>query len=82
MVPTSAPPDTLNEVGVLKRREIEARILIPVLEALGQEFGRERVLAFTRDVIVDVARQQGRALAPSARRPSCRAHPTATFDSG
>jgi hypothetical protein len=63
MVPTPAPPDTLNEVGVLKRREIEARILIPVLEALGQEFGRERVLAITRDVIVDVARQQGRALA-------------------
>ena len=63
MVPTSATPDTLNEVGVLKRREIEARILIPVLEALGQEFGRERVLAITRDVIVDVARQQGRALA-------------------
>jgi hypothetical protein len=59
-------PDTLNEVGVLKRREIEARILIPVLEALGQEFGRERVLAITRDVIVDVARQQGRALAEQA----------------
>ena len=51
MVPTPAPPDTLNEVGVLKRREIEARILIPVLEALGQEFGRERVLAITRNVI-------------------------------
>jgi len=31
MAPTPAPPDTLNEVGVLKRREIEARILIPVL---------------------------------------------------
>lgn len=29
------PPDTLNEIGVLKRREIEARILMPVLEALG-----------------------------------------------
>ena len=26
------PPDTLNEIGVLKRREIEARILMPVLE--------------------------------------------------
>ena len=34
------PPDTLNEIGVLKRREIEARILMPVLEALGAQFGR------------------------------------------
>lgn len=66
MVPTPATPDTLNEVGVLKRREIEARILIPVLEALGREFDRERVLAVTRDVIVDVARGQGRALAEQA----------------
>ena len=27
------PPDNLNEIGVLKRREIEARILMPVLTA-------------------------------------------------
>ena len=35
------PPDTLNEIGVLRRREIEARILMPVLKALGAEFGDE-----------------------------------------
>ena len=57
------PPDTLNEIGVLKRREIEARILRPVLEALGKEFGRERVLAIVRDVIIEVAREQGREVA-------------------
>ena len=57
------PPDTLNEIGVLKRREIEARILMPVLEKLGDEFGRERVFAIARDVIIDVARAQGRELA-------------------
>jgi hypothetical protein len=57
------PPDTLNEVGVLRRREIEARILMPVLEKLAAEFGRERVFAIARDVIVDVARAQGRELA-------------------
>jgi hypothetical protein len=60
---TTPPPDTLNDIGVLKRREIEARILMPVLEALGSEFGRERVFALARGVIVDVAREQGRALA-------------------
>lgn len=57
------PPDRLNEIGVLKRREIEARILMPVLTALGEEFGRERVLEVARRVIVDVARAQGRELA-------------------
>lgn len=57
------PPDTLNEIGVLKRREIEARVLLPVLERLAAEFGRERVFALARDVIVEVARAQGRELA-------------------
>jgi hypothetical protein len=53
------PPDTLNEIGVLKRREIEARILGPVIDALGKEFDRERVVAVVRETIVGVARQQG-----------------------
>ena len=57
------PPDTLNEIGVLRRREIEARILMPVLERLGAEFGKERVFAIARDVIIDLAREQGRELA-------------------
>jgi hypothetical protein len=57
------PPDTLNEIGVLRRREIEARVLAPVVNALGAEFGRERVLEIVKRVIVDIARQQGQALA-------------------
>ncbi|HEX7127569.1 MAG TPA: L-2-amino-thiazoline-4-carboxylic acid hydrolase [Thermodesulfobacteriota bacterium] len=58
------PPDTLNErIGVLTRREVEARILAPVIEALGAEFGRERVVAVVRRVIAEVAREQGRQLA-------------------
>jgi L-2-amino-thiazoline-4-carboxylic acid hydrolase len=60
---TAMPPDNLNEIGVLRRREIEARILMPVLEALGGEFGRERVFETARKVIIDVARAQGQALA-------------------
>lgn len=57
------PPDTLNAIGVLKRREIEARILKPVLEAFAQELGWERTVAILRNVIVEIARQQGEALA-------------------
>jgi predicted ArsR family transcriptional regulator len=57
------PPDTLNEIGVLKRREIEARVLRPVIERLAQEFGRERVIALVREVITEIARTQGRDMA-------------------
>jgi L-2-amino-thiazoline-4-carboxylic acid hydrolase-like protein len=57
------PVDRLNDIAVLTRREIEARILKPVLEALAAEFGEERVRAIARDVIVEVARRQGRELA-------------------
>ena len=34
-------PDTLTQrIGVLTRREVEARILIPVIDALGKSFAR------------------------------------------
>jgi hypothetical protein len=61
---TPLPPDTLNEaVGVLVRREIEARILAPIVEALGREFGRERVVEVIRGAIIEIAREQGRQMA-------------------
>lgn len=56
----------LNAVGILTRREIEARVLAPVLEALGREFGREQVIAVAREAIAGIARDQGRALAAAA----------------
>jgi hypothetical protein len=52
----------LNEIGVLKRREIEARILAPLVDALSREFGGERVLQILRETIVGIARDQGREL--------------------
>jgi predicted hydrocarbon binding protein len=65
MLPNATKPDTLNDIGVLKRREIEARIVAPLLEALGKEFGRERVVEIARQVIIDVARQQGQQMCSS-----------------
>ncbi len=56
------PADDLNDVGVLRRREIEARIVAPLLERLAERFGSD-VYEVARDVIVDVARDQGAALA-------------------
>jgi predicted ArsR family transcriptional regulator len=74
------PPDTLNEIGVLKRREIEARILLPVVEALAKEFGRERVVSIVRDVIVEVARAQGQEIAARMGDGSLRSLGTALQD--
>jgi L-2-amino-thiazoline-4-carboxylic acid hydrolase len=55
--------DRLNAVGVLTRREIEARILAPVIAALGERFGRDEVVAIARGVIAGIARDQGQAMA-------------------
>ncbi len=53
-------PDTLNaRIGVLNRREVEARLLAPLIDALGERFGRDAVLDTVREVIVDIARAQG-----------------------
>jgi hypothetical protein len=63
----SSDEERLNQIEVLLRREIEARILAPMLDAFSREFGRERVLEITRDVIIDIARKQGQSLAESMR---------------
>ena len=60
---TEERPDTLNDVGVLKRREIEARIVAPILQRLGEEFGQERVRELAAEVIVGVAQSQGATMA-------------------
>jgi hypothetical protein len=56
-------PDRLNDIGVLTRREVEARIVGPLLAAFGREVGHERALEIARDTIVEIARQQGDQLA-------------------
>lgn len=57
-------PDTLTQtIGVLTRRETEARILVPLIDALGDAFGRDKVIEVLRDVIIGLAREQGAGLA-------------------
>ena len=70
MAENIADVDRLNAVGVLTRREIEARILAPVVDALAHEFGRDRVIAIVRDVIVGLAQEQGRAMAEARQDTS------------
>lgn len=62
---STLPPDTLNSIGVLTRREVEARLLIPLIEALSARFGQPAVLETIRQAIVDIAHQQGQQLAES-----------------
>ena len=58
------PSDHLNQViGVLTRREVEARLLAPLLAALGREFGEERVLRVIQETIASIACGQGVELA-------------------
>ncbi len=58
------PPDTLNQrLGVLNRREAEARILQAFLQHLESEFDAERVREVLRETIIAIAHQQGAAMA-------------------
>ncbi len=61
------PPDELNaRIGVLVRREVEARILVPLLAALEARFGREPVIETLTRVIEAAAKRQGAELAVQA----------------
>lgn len=55
----------MNVVGLLNRREIEARLVAPLLESLSAEFGHERVWIIAQNIIHEIARQQGAQLANS-----------------
>ena len=66
MIDDPASVERLNAVGILTRREIEARILAPVIDALADEIGRDKVIAVVRQVVIDIARHQGQALAEAA----------------
>ena len=51
---------------LLTRREIEVRIVAPLLEAFAAEVGNERALEIVQQVILQIAREQGRQLAQQA----------------
>ncbi|UCH26665.1 MAG: L-2-amino-thiazoline-4-carboxylic acid hydrolase [Trueperaceae bacterium] len=62
--------DNLNEqVGVLKRREIEARILKPFVEAVGAELGHERTRELLQHVVIEAAEGDGYAMRGNTDSP-------------
>jgi hypothetical protein len=57
----------IDEVPLLIRREIEARIIAPFVDSLASRFPREQVLEILRDTIVKIAREQGAAMTAQLR---------------
>lgn len=57
-----------GQMDMITKREIEAGILAPVLDALANEFGRDKVLAAAGEAIKELARQQGAALAANSKK--------------
>ena len=51
-----------SKIGILARREIEARIAGPLIQAFAKEIGQERVLEIVQGVIVSLARESGAML--------------------
>lgn len=53
----------LGKVSILARREIEARLAAPLMEALARELGPERAREVLAEVVGSLARQAGQELA-------------------
>jgi hypothetical protein len=62
-----------TKLPLLEQREIEARIVGPLIRAMCAEFGQERTLAIVRQVITDLAQQSGAELARSLGEASLEA---------
>ncbi|MGE3962161.1 MAG: L-2-amino-thiazoline-4-carboxylic acid hydrolase [Dehalococcoidia bacterium] len=58
----------VRPITLLQQRGIEAEVLIPFIRRLETEIGRERAHAVARDVIEEIARQQGRHVAEALGR--------------
>ena len=53
----------MAQLPLLQRREIEASVVAPIVQALGERFGREAVLEVVSETIQQLAREHGAALA-------------------
>jgi hypothetical protein len=52
-----------NSVSILVRREIEALIAVPLIQAFSEEFGGDKALETARKVIRNLAHEAGKGLA-------------------
>ena len=54
---------TIYDVPVLLRREIEALMIKPFLDAFEKELGHEKTMEITKKVVQELAREQGKEYA-------------------
>ena len=52
--------ETINDVPIILRREIEARMIAPFIKAFAEELREEKTLEIVRGVVADLAEQAGR----------------------
>ena len=57
------PVQSIEDVPMLTRREIEVRILSEFVDDLSEKFARDHIVEILRQTIRRVARQQGKSLA-------------------
>ena len=65
--------DRPTRITLLQQREIEARIVSPLIAAFREELGEERTLAVLERVVEQLARDSGAELADPATRGGSRA---------
>src|SRR5262249_39644589 len=53
----------IPRISLLQRREIEAKVVGPIIRAVRAELGEEKTMALLRGVIADLARRGGAELA-------------------
>ena len=59
---TKLKDEITQKIGVLTRRETEARILVPFFKSLSEKFGEEEVASILEKTIMDLSRTQGAEL--------------------
>ena len=59
---THLKDELTKKIGVLMRRETEVRILIPFLQGLYEEFGKDKILNILEKTIKEIAKTQGEEL--------------------
>ena len=62
----------VDEMPILVRREVEARVIGPIMTAFIDKMGRAEALAVLRPIIEDLARESGRTAAKMAGGDGCK----------
>ena len=60
---TGTESEFLGAIPLVAGREIEARIVSPLIDVFGSEFGHDRVMEPASRVVMEIARNQGAHLA-------------------